>query len=296
MWIVFIFVVIAFVLMCAFVFRKSSLGSIVFSCMPELISCMRDAESRKGLMELMACSDPNSPRIRNQAEELRHLEVPGDVNIASARVLDEYPTSQLAAFSRSVMQRCSNLNKISVTNPQKCIEFYGDPLAMKLADHRGTWWRTHTDSWDNWDGSYMNFIEAGQGNWELHINYQVETAMRGTIRRTLVENIPAHGITETQFGTQLLMWDTETREVWKLLHQTDDARLFVIRASTQVPQPRIDSIVLIVSRTPQLSAASETAMKQAVQERGLKWEHFSVLDNTKYQPDAPVIPFQVSTL
>ncbi len=87
------------------------------------------------------------------------------------------------------------------------------------------------------------------------------------------------------------MWDTETKEVWKLLHQTEDARLFVICASTQIPQPRVDSIVLIVSRTPQLSAASEASMREAVADRGLNWDHFFALDNTKYQADAPVIPF-----
>ena len=120
--------------------------------------------------------------------------------------------------------------------------------------------------------------------------------MRGTIRRTIVENLPADEIRNRQFGTQLIMWDTETTEVWKLLHKTDDARLFVICASTQIPQPRIDSIVLIVSRSPQLSKGSEMEMKQAVQDRGLVWEHFFALDCSKYKEDIPVIPFQISEL
>jgi hypothetical protein len=142
----------------------------------------------------------------------------------------------------------------------------------------------------------MTFVEAERGDWELHINYQVETAMRGTIRRTIVERIPAEDIEERQFGTRLVMWDTETTEIWKLLHRTEDARLFVIRAATQIPQPRIDSIVLIVSRTPRLSAESEVSMKRAVEERGLQWNHFFALDNGKYIPEAPVLPFQASSL
>jgi hypothetical protein len=280
------------VLVLVVLLRRTYLGSILFLCMPELIACLRDEESRRGLQEMMACSDPEAPRIQKQAEELKHLEVPGDVNIAIARVLDQYPTQQLATFSRMVVEKTAHVPMKKVINPKKCIEFRGEPLPMNLADHQGKWWRTHTDSWDNWHGSYMNFAEAEQGNWELHINYQVETAMRGTIRRTVVESIPAEGIREQQFGTRLIMWDTETTEVWKLLHQTEDARLFVICASTQIPQPRIDSIVLIVSRTPHLSLESEAAMKQALKERGLQWDHFFVLDNHKYRPDAPVIPFQ----
>lgn len=275
--------------------RRTTAGCILLSCLPELIACLRDEQSRRGLQEMMLCSDPNTPRIRKQAEELKHLEVPGDVNIAIARVLDEYPTKQLASFSRSVVKNCSHLTKNVVASPQTCIEFRGVPLSMNIADHRGKWWRTHTDSWDNWNGSYMTFAEAEQGNWELHINYQVETAMVGTIRRTIVERISAESIKERQFGTQLTMWDTETTEVWKLLHQTEDARLFVICASTQIPQPRIDSIVLIVSRSPHLSVESEISMKQAVQERGLDWNHFFPLDNDKYQPEAPTIPFQDSS-
>lgn len=264
--------------------------------MPELINCLRDEESRKGLQELMSCSDSNAPRIRRQVEELKYLEVPNDVNIAIARVLDEYPTKQLATFSRRVVQKCSHLSMGNIDNPQKIIEFIGDPMTMNLADHRGQWWKTHSASWANWHGSYMTFVEAEQDNWELHVNYQVETAMRGTIRRTLVEKIPVEGIMEKQFGTRLTMWDTETTEIWKLLHQTVDARLFVICATTQIPQPRIDSIVLIVSRTPHLSAESESSMKRAVKERGLEWDHFFVLDNDRYQPSAPVIPFQISNL
>jgi hypothetical protein len=276
--------------------RRTYLGCIVLYSLPELIACLRDEESRNGLRQMMACSDPNAPRILKQVEELKHLEVPGDVNIAIARVLDEYPTRQLAVFSRTVVKNTAHLPMKSVNNPQKCIEFIGEPLAMNLIEHRGKWWRTHTDSWDNWDGSYMTFVEAERGDWELHINYQVETAMRGTIRRTIVERIPAEDIEERQFGTRLVMWDTETTEIWKLLHRTEDARLFVIRAATQIPQPRIDSIVLIVSRTPRLSAESEVSMKRAVEERGLQWNHFFALDNGKYIPEAPVLPFQASSL
>ena len=275
---------------------RTSLGCMLIKCGPELIACLGDEESRKGLQALMKCGDPNSERIQKQGKELQHLEIPGDANIASARILDEYPASQLAAFSRSVVQKCSHINKANTLNPQECISFKNEPLAMDISEHKGKWWRTHTNSWDNWDGSYMTFAEAKDGDWELHINYQVETAMRGTIRRTIVENLPADEIRNRQFGTQLIMWDTETTEVWKLLHKTDDARLFVICASTQIPQPRIDSIVLIVSRSPQLSKGSEMEMKQAVQDRGLVWEHFFALDCSKYKEDIPVIPFQISEL
>ena len=275
---------------------RSSIGCMFLKCGPELIACLFDEESRKGLKALMTCGDLNSERILKQKKELQHLEIPGDANIASARVLDEYPTRQLAAFSRSVVQKCSHISKAGVVNPQNRISFNNDPMAMDIREHRGKWWRTHTNSWDNWDGSYMTFAEAKDGNWELHINYQVETAMRGTIRRTIVEDLPAEEIRNNQFGTRLVMWDTETTEIWKLLHKTDDARLFVICASTQIPQPRIDSIVLIVSRYPQLSKESEMEMKQAVKERGLSWEHFFTLDCTKYQEDIPAIPFQVSEL
>jgi len=279
-----------------FLLSRTSMGCMVIKCGPELIACLRDEESRKGLQALMQCSDPNSERIKKQEKELDHLEIPGDANIASARILDEYPAGPLAAFSRNLIKKCSHVNQTNVPVPQKCISFKNEPLAMDISEHKGKWWRTHTDSWDNWDGSYMTFAEGKDGEWELHINYQVETAMRGTVRRTIVENLPADKIEHNQFGTRLIMWDTETTEVWKLLHKTDDARLFVIRASTQIPQPRIDSIVLIVSRTPQLSEKSEMEMKQAVKDRGLVWDHFSVLDCSKYKEDIPVIPFQVSEL
>jgi len=275
---------------------RTAIGCMLFRCGPELMACLADKESRTGLQALMECGDPNSERIKKQEEELKYLEIPGDANIASARILDEYPATQLAKFSRSVVQKCSNISKAKVLNPQKPIGYNGEPLKMDITEHKGKWWRTHTNSWDNWDGSYMTFVEAGDGDWELHINYQVETAMRGTIRRTIVENLPANEMKERQFGTRLIMWDTETTEVWKLLHQTDDARLFVICASTQIPQPRIDSIVLIISKTPRLSKESEIQMKQAVKDRGLVWEHFFALDCSKYKENIPVIPFQVSEL
>jgi|GEM_PF-2106146 len=275
---------------------RTSLGCMIIKCGPELIACLRDKESRKGLQALMECGNPNSERIQKQEKELKYLEIPGDANIASARILDEYPASQLASFSRSVVQKCSHINQKNVLNPQECISFKGEPMTMDIFEHKGKWWRTHTNSWDNWDGSYMTFAEAKDADWELHINYQVETAMRGTIRRTIVENIPADEIKNSQFGTRLTMWDIETTEVWKLLHKTDDARLFVICASTQIPQSRIDSIVLIISRSPQLSKKSEIEMMQAVKERGLVWEHFFALDCSKYKEDIPVIPFQISEL
>ena len=275
---------------------RTPMGCMLFKCAPELIACLIDEESRKGLLAMMECGDPNSERIQNQHAELSHLEIPGDANIASARILDEYPSRQLAAFSSSVLQKCTIINQANTPNPQECISFNGEPLKMDISEHKGKWWRTHTDSWDNWDGSYMTFAKASNNDWELHINYQVESAMRGTIRRTIVENIPEDGIKERQFGTRLIMWDTETTEVWKLLHKTEDARLFVICASTQIPQPRKDSIVLIVSSSPQLSEQSEQEMKQAVQDRGLVWDHFFALDCSKYKEDAPVIPFQISEL
>lgn len=276
--------------------RQTTVGCILLYSMPELIACLSHKESRKGLQEIMACSNPNAPRMQKQVEELKNFEVPGDVNIAIARVLDEYPTQQLADFSKKLVKKTMHLNKKNIANPQKCIEFIGVPLDMKIEDHRGKWWKTHTASWANWDGSYMTMVKGEGGNWELHINYQVDTAMRGTIRRTLIEDIPANGIEEKQFRTRLTMWDIETTEVWKLLHETEDARMFVIYATTQIPQPRIDNIVLIVSRTPQLSAKSEISMKQAVKERGLNWNHFFQLDNDKYKEDAAVIPFQTSHL
>lgn len=279
-----------------FFLKRTALGCMIISCGPELMACLIDEESRKGLQALMECGDPNSERIQRQRAELSHLEIPEDANIASARILDEYPTRQLAAFSKSMVQKCSRFNQMNIASPQECISYNGEALNMDMNEHRGRWWRTHTDSWDNWDGSYMTFVETGNGDWKLHINYQVETEMRGTIRRTIVEDISAEGISEKHFGTRLIMWDTETTEVWKLLHQTEDARLFVICASTQIPQPRKDSIVLIVSRSPQLSDNSEREMKLAIEERGLNWDHFFILDNNKYKENVPVIPFQVSDL
>jgi len=53
---------------------------------------------------MMACSDPNNPFIQKQVKELKNFEVPGDVNIAIARVLDEYPTQQLAESEISMKQ------------------------------------------------------------------------------------------------------------------------------------------------------------------------------------------------
>ncbi len=284
-------IIISFILL-----KKTALGCMLFRCGPALIACLLDPESRAGLKALMECSDKNSERMKRQIVECSHMEIPEDANICSVRVLDEYPTRQLAAFSQCVVTKCVLSNKDNDSSPQDCISYINPPMTMDITEHRGKWWRTHTDSWDNWDGSYMTFIEADCGDWELHINYQVETAIRGPIRRTIVENIEANGIKDTQFGTQLVMWDTETTEVWKLLHKTEDARMFVICATTQIPSPRKDSIVLIVSRNPQLSEASANEMKNAVKERGLEWEHFFVLDNSKYKEDIPVIPFQVSEL
>lgn len=275
---------------------KTQLGCMILKCGKELLACFMDKESRDGLMAMMECANPDSERIRKQIEELKHHEIPSDPNIAIARILDEYPTVQIANFSKAMVQKCSHLNQKKVTSPNSALSYIGEPLKMDISEHEGRWWRTHTDSWDNWDGSYMTFAEAKNGNWNLHINYQVDTALRGTIRRTIVEDIPFNGIKDNSFDTRLEMWDTETNEVWKLLHKTEDARLFVICAKTQVPQPRIDNIVLIVSKTPKLSKSSKEEMRREIQKRGLNWNHFFELNNDKYKKDVPVIPFQESKL
>ncbi|MGL1891802.1 MAG: hypothetical protein OCD02_09255 [Spirochaetaceae bacterium] len=264
---------------------------MIIKCGPELFACLRDPESREGLQELTKCGDKNSKRVQNQIKELQHMEVPEDSDICSARILDEYPTKQLASFSRSAVIKCANMYKDDDVTPQKPISFNNPPLKMNLNEHSGKWWRTHTDSWDNWDCSFMNFVEATDGDWKLHIEYQVKTAMRGLIRRQLAEYIAAHGIEERQFGTTLVMWDTETTEVWKLLHKTDDARMFAICAKTQIPRPRIDNIFLIVSRTPELSEPSLKEMKVAANERGINWNNFFELKNNNCNNDIPIIPF-----
>ena len=264
---------------------------LVSECTSELMSCGADEVCQGGMNCLMECGDPTSTRIIKQTEELWQIEVPGDSDLCSVRCIDEYPSPLLATFSRCVVGQCADTYPESDSTPQVCREFTGSPLEMNLAEHLGPWWRTHTNSWDRWNCSRIDFVETKEKEWELHIDYQVTTAAGSPIRRTLVEHIPAQGIIPNQFGTRLVMWDTETTEKWELLHSTGDARMFAICATTLQPRPRNDRLVLIFSREPRLSEASLAAMKDAAEARGLPWSHFVSLDNTNCDDQVPTVPF-----
>ncbi len=49
-------------------------GCMLIKCAPELIACLLDEESRKGLQAMVECGNPNSERIQSQQAELKHLE------------------------------------------------------------------------------------------------------------------------------------------------------------------------------------------------------------------------------
>jgi len=270
---------------------RTALGCLVIRCGPELIRCLIDEESREGLKALMDCGNKNSERIKRQELEFKDMRVPGDSDICSARCLDEYPTKQLAAFSKKVTEKCKHAFKEENTIPTEFINFKGLPQPMNISDHEGTWWRSYTNAWDSWGGSRLEFTPQENGDWNLHIEHQVKTAKRGLIRRTLVEHIAKEGITESQFGTRLVMWGTETTEVWKLLYQTEDVRVFAICATTEKPRLRIDSIVLVISRSKEIPEASLIELKSAIEERGYAWEHFTKIDNESYTPNLPILPY-----
>ena len=283
---VLIIIVIAYL-----VLIRTGLGCILIHCGPELIRCLIDSESREGLKALMDCGNKESERIIQQKIEFKDMRVPGDSDICSARCLDEYPTAQLAAFSKKVTTKCNHAFKEENEVPTEFINFKGSPLPMNISEHEGSWWRSYTNAWDSWAGSRLKFAPQENGNWNLHIEHQVKTAKRGLIRRTLVEHIEKEGITETQFGTRLVMWGTETTEVWKLIHKTEDVRVFAICATTEKPRLRIDSIVLVISRDQEIPKESLEDLKSAIEKRGYTWEHFSKIDNESYTPDLPVLPY-----
>lgn len=283
--------VLIIILISYWLLNKTGLGCILIHSGPELIRCLIDEESREGLKALIECGDRNSERIRHQEREFKHMCVPGDSDICSARCLDEYPTPQLAAFSRKVTEKCKHAFKGENMVPTEFINFKGAPLHMDIYEHEGLWWRSYTNAWDSWGGSRLTFEPQENGDWHLHIEHQVKTAMRGQIRRTLVEHIGKAGITNSQFGTRLVMWDTETNEVWQLLYKTEDVRVFSICATTEKPRLRIDSIVLVLSRNKEIPESSLAELKCEIEKRGYIWEHFTKIDNESYTPDLPVLPY-----
>lgn len=284
-------IILVVIVVAYFLLIRTGLGCIVIHCGPELIRCLADKESREGLKALMDCGNKESDRIKQQEIEFKNMKVPGDSDICSARCLDEYPTPQLAAFSKKVTTKCKHAFKEENEVPTEYIEFKGSPLTMNLKEHEGLWWRSYTNAWDSWGGSRLRFEPQDNGDWHLHIEHQVKTAMRGLIRRTLVEHIEKEGINQQQFGTRLVMWETETTEVWKLIYQTNDIRVFAICATTKNPRLRIDSIVLVISRNKEIPEESLKQLKFAIEEKGYKWEHFSKIDNESYDPNIPVLPY-----
>lgn len=284
-------IVFAVVVVAYLVLVRTGLGCILIHCGPELVRCLMDSESREGLKALMDCGDKDSDRIKTQEIEFKNMKVPGDSDICSARCLDEYPTTQLAAFSKKVTTKCKHAFKDKNEVPTEFVDFLGSPLPMNIHEHEGYWWRSYTNAWDSWGGSKLEFASQDNGNWNLHIQHQVKTAKRGMIRRTLVEHIEKEGITEYQFGTHLIMWGTETTEVWKLIYKTEDIRVFAICATTEEPRLRKDSIVLVVSREQEIPKDSLEKLKNAIENRGYTWKHFSKIDNESYDPNLPVLPY-----
>jgi|AntAceMinimDraft_3_1070362.scaffolds.fasta_scaffold02169_2 hypothetical protein len=286
-----ILLVLIIVVIAYLVLIRTGLGCILIKSGPELIRCLIDEESREGLKALMDCGNKNSERIKQQVLEFKDMRVPGDSDICSARCLDEYPTPQLAAFSKKVTTKCNHAFKKDDIVPTEFVNFEGAPLPMDLNEHEGVWWRSYTNAWDSWAGSRLKFDPQENGDYHLHIEHQVKTAKRGLIRRTLVEQIEKEGITTSQFGTRLVMWGTETTEVWKLLYKTEDVRAFAICATTEKPRLRIDSIVLVISREQEIKEVSLEKLKSAIEKRGYSWEHFTKIDNESYTSNLPVLPY-----
>ena len=103
-----ILLVLIIVVIAYLVLIRTGLGCILIKSGPELIRCLIDEESREGLKALMDCGNKNSERIKQQVLEFKDMRVPGDSDICSARCLDEYPTPQLAAFSKKVTTKCNH--------------------------------------------------------------------------------------------------------------------------------------------------------------------------------------------